>query len=252
MMQRLMWLSGVLAIFAIAAVAQTSTMTMMMPPPPRTISVTGTAQRMVPPDVSTIVVAVQTQADTVARAVQQNNTASNRVMDAIKKLNIAGLTMRTLGFDVNPIYEQRPPNAPASTTPPRIVGYQVVNRLEVRLHETGDDGTRLSANVGRVLDAALAAGANRVDNVSFSLDEQNPVMLEVLADATKNAQKTAMTMAAAAGVDLGPLMTLSSTPYFQPPQPVFAARAEAAQAGVPIAAGTLTVSATVSAVYGIR
>ena len=248
MMYRLMLLLGIAGGMAFAVAAQT-TPRPTPPAEPRTIIVTGTAERMVPPDVGLVVFAVETQADSVSRAVTDNNTISNRVMDATRRLNIRGLTIRTLGFDVQPVYEQPATGQPV-TTPLRIIGYHVTNRVEVRIPEPGNNG--LSAAVGRVLDAGLTAGANRIDSVSFMLENDLPVQRQVLAEATRNARGTAQAMAAAAGVQLVRLLHLSSTPFYrQPPMPVFARNAEAAQ-GVPIVAGPLTVQGTVTVVYEIR
>jgi uncharacterized protein YggE len=237
---------GILAVLAGIAWGQG----MAPAPPPRLLNVSGTAERQVPPDQATIILAVQSQAETVAAAVADNSRQANAVTTAINRLGITGLTVRTLSFDVSPLYEMLPPTPPP-TRVPRIVGYQVTNRLEVRL--TQPDTARLSADTGRVLDAALAAGANRVDEVRFGLANTNPALRGVLADATRDARATAQTLAAAAGVTLGPLQTLSATPYFQPPMPLMA-RAAAADAatGVPIQAGPLTVRATVQAVYLIK
>jgi uncharacterized protein YggE len=215
-------------------------------PPTRTITVTGVAQRQVLPDVALVIVAVETQAETVARAVEANNTAANRVMEAVRRLNIANLTIRTLGFDVEPIYEQ--PGTQPVNRPLRIVGYRVVNRVEARIPEPG--GGRLSESVGRVLDAALGAGANRVDQVLFQLVDNRPVTREVLAEAARDARETAAAMAAAAGVTLGPLQMLMAAPVYQPPMPMAFSRADTAS--VPIVAGPLTIQATVNAVYEIR
>jgi uncharacterized protein YggE len=215
---------------------------------PRTLSVTGTAERMVAPDLAYVTLAVQTQADTAAKAVQANNTLANLVMNAIRGLNIPGLTVRTLNFSVSPIYETLPPNTPV-TRPLRIVGYTVMNQVEARLPEANSE--QLSNNVSRVLDAALNAGANRVDNVRFDLQNPQQALNLVMADATRNARATADAMAAAAGVTLGPLQTLSSQPYYRP-EPLMAARAQVSGASVPIEAGLLTLSGTVTAVWAIR
>ncbi|HEX2951298.1 MAG TPA: SIMPL domain-containing protein [Armatimonadota bacterium] len=231
-------------VFTAALMAQQRTN-----PPVRTITVTGTAERMANPDLGVVTLAVQTQADTVSTAVSQNNTLTGRVTDAIRALNIRGVTMRTLGFDVQPIYEQPTANRPVER-PLRIIAYQVVNRLEVRIPEANPD--RLSENISKVLSAGLAAGANRVDNVSFMLVNDLPVLREALAEATRNAHGTAAAMADAAGVHLGQLMSLSSSPiYRQPPTPLMA-RAETAANAVPIVAGPFTIDVTVSAVYEIQ
>ncbi|HEY3415733.1 MAG TPA: SIMPL domain-containing protein [Armatimonadota bacterium] len=243
MILRFTALASLVALFAVTAVAQAATPA----PVRRTISVTGTATQMVQPDVGIVVLAVQTQADTVAPAVNENNRTSTRVMDAIHGLNIPQLTMRTLGFEVTPMYETLPPNRPVPQTP-RIVGYQVTNRIEVRL--VNKQTPQLSTAISRVLDAALTAGANRVDSITFDLADPQSAMLSVLAQATKNARATAMTLATAAGVQLGPLETLSSVPsYYQPLQ---AQRAAVAATSVPIEVGPLTLQASVNAVYGIR
>lgn len=245
MIRRLMILSGALGLAALVGYAQVTPPTPT--PPPRTIYVTGTAERMVSPDTGIAVVAIQTRAETVSRAVQQNNTIATRVRDAITRLNIARLTIRTLGFDVQPVYEQRPPT---STTPPRIVAYQVINRLEVRITNTNPE--QLADAVSRVLDAALTAGANRVDEVRFTLEDERPVMRELVAEAMNDARSTAMVIAAAANVQLGTPLSISVTPYYQPPQPLYAARAaQADAASVPIEAGLLLVRATVSVTYEI-
>jgi len=219
----------------------------MMPPPQRTISVTGTAQIQATPNLALVVVAVQTQAETLSKAVNANNTAANKVLQAIENLKIPNLTVRTLDFNVQPIYQQPPPNTQV-TTPPKIIGYQVVNRLEARIPAATSEA--LSAAVSRVVDAALNAGANRVDSVDFTLQDMTAANNEALAQATRNAQSTARTLATAAGVRLGSLQTLSAQPFYQP-GPVYAARSMEA-AAPPIVAGQLTIQATVNAVYLIQ
>jgi len=62
------------AFASVAAVAQRPVPP--LPAPPRTIAVTGSAERMVTPDVALIVLAIQTQADTVGKAVAANNTTA--------------------------------------------------------------------------------------------------------------------------------------------------------------------------------
>jgi uncharacterized protein YggE len=242
MLPRLMILAGLVGLGALAS-AQ-----MMCPPPPRTISVTTTTQRMVAPDLAFAVVAVETQANTVAAATAANNTAATKVIAAIRGLNIPNLTVRTLAFDVQPVYEQLPPQGQPRT--PRIVGYRVVNRVQARIPDT--DADRLATNVGRVLDAALAAGANRVDQVSFDLQDEQRALREVLADAARGARETATVLATASGVVLGPLQSLSTSPAYQPYFAQARAADLAATPGVPIVAGMLTISATVTASYLIQ
>lgn len=246
MLPRMLMLTVSVFGLAMLAMAQMQ-MQMMMPPPPRTITVSAAAQRQVTPDLGFAVVAVETQATTVATATAANNTTATQVLTAIRALNIPNLVARTLTFDVQPVYETP---KPGSTNPPRITGYRVVNRVQARIPDA--DTTRLASNVGKVLDAALNAGANRVDQVTFDLQDPQRAQRDVLADATRNAHDTALAMANAAGVALGPLQTLSATPIYQPVYAMARGADLAAAPGVPITAGEMTLSANVSAVYLIQ
>ena len=86
----------------------------MMHAPPRTISVTAMAEQQASPDLALVTLAVQTQASTLGRAVEQNNQFANRVLAAVRRLNIPNLTMRTLDYDVQPLYEQPAPSTTLS------------------------------------------------------------------------------------------------------------------------------------------
>jgi len=243
MLHRLALVIALLGVLSLMVAAQTTAN-----PLRRTISVTGKAERRVSPDLGIVVLAIQTQGSALTRVTQQNNATTNAVMNAVRKLAIPNLALRTLVFDVQPVYEQGTPEHPAPN-PPKIIGYQVTNRLEVRIPDA--ETARLSDNAGRVLEVALEAGANRVDSITFTLQDERPVLRAVLADATRDAASTAAALASAAGVTLGPLMTLNTSQYVQP-MPMFARAAAEVAAPVPVVAGELTVQATVSAVYEIR
>lgn len=218
---------------------------------PRTINVTGTAEMRVAPDLGVVIIAVESQQPTVAAATQQNTAVSTKLQQAITGLNIPNLTIRTLDFDVQPVYEQPASNATRPMTP-RIVAYRVVNRIEVRVPDANT--SRLSSHVGRVLEAALTAGANRVDSLQFTLADPQAAMQPVIAMATKHARQTAMTIAEAAGITLGKARNFSVTPYMPgPPQPMaMYARSAMAEMAPPIEAGTLQLQATVNATYEMQ
>lgn len=217
-------------------------------PPPRTITVNGSAQQMVSPDLAFVTLAIQTQGKTLSDASGSNATIANRVIQAINALKIPRLTIRTLDYNVEPIYQQPAPNQPVITPLP-IIGYQVINRLEVRIPETNT--AALSSAVSKVADAAVTAGANRVDSIQFTLQDMNAAVKGPLADATRNARALADTMAKAAGVQIVRVLSLSFSQYNPQPGPIFARAADSAMAP-PIIAGPLTISATVNAVYEIK
>lgn len=242
MLPRLMLLTTVVVGFAALAAAQYAPLIQQ-----RSITVTATADAMVAPDLALAAVAVETQAPTVAAATAQNNTASNAVIAAIRALNIPALTIRTLSFDVQPVYETPKPN---QTQPLRIVAYRVVNRIQARIPDTDTD--RLSANTGRVFDAALGAGANRVDSLAFDLQDSRRALRAVLEQAARDAHDIANTLATASDVKLGSLQTITTQPIYRPVIAMARNAEMAAAPSVPIVAGQIPISATVTAVYAIQ
>jgi uncharacterized protein YggE len=210
---------------------------------PRTIRVIGTGQAQAAPDEAHLDFGVETTAPTAQAAAQQNAEAMERVIRALVAAGIPRNEIRTHNFSVFPDYAQPRPG----TEEPTLRGYRVTNLVTAR--------TERIAQVGGLIDAALAAGANRVHGVRFGLKNAEAVRAEAIRDAVAKARADAASIAAALGVRLGPVLdasTAGGTP------PVFA-RLEMAQARdfagaaapTPIEAGEQTVTATVTLVYGV-
>jgi len=85
---------------------------------------------------------------------------------------------------------------------PKADGYIARNTIRVEI-------SRLD-QIGRLLDAALAAGANRIDGIDFMASTATEARRALLAAAIANARADAEEMAKAAGGSLGPLIELST------------------------------------------
>jgi len=145
--------------------------------------------------------------------------------------------IQTSNFNVSPVYSN-----PAPGAQPRLTGYRVSNDVHVIL----EDITR----VGATLDALVAAGANQMNGLNFSIKEPAPLLAKARADAVADAKLRAQQYAAAAGVTLGPIQSISEGGA-EPPRPMYRMAAMAA-APTPIAAGEESVNASVSIVWEIR
>jgi uncharacterized protein YggE len=102
--------------------------------------------------------------------------------------------------------------------------------------------------VGAVVDAAVAAGANRVMGIQFEISDPDAAYHEALREAIARARAEAEVAASALGETLGPPLQVS-TGGFQPPIPMVRpmAMAEARdQASTPVAPGEVEVRASVS------
>lgn len=232
--RRLAILSLVAGLLSSATLAaQVSTTAALQPP---MIEVTGIGQAKVTPDRALLMVGVQTKGRTAAIAGQENARLAAAILAAVRAAGIAREQVSTLNYNVNPSYRYYPDGRK-----PELTGYDATNtvRVEVRSLEL----------VGKVIDAALGAGANTISGISFYASQLDSTRRAALAIATQDARLSAETMATAAGGSLGPLMSVTSQ-INDAPQPyqmqAMAMRGKAADEATPVVAPTeQTVNASV-------
>jgi uncharacterized protein len=207
----------------------------------RTVSVSGAGEVSGKPDQARLSAGVVTQAPSAAAALSANTAAMNRVFAALKALGIPDNKFQTSNFSVQPQY---PPYRPDAAEPRNIVGYQVSNQVSV----TVDD----LAKLGPALDALVRSGANQLGGVSFAIADPKPLAERARAAAVGDAAAKARTLAGAAGVALGPLLSIQEGTSFRP-GPVFALRTEAAAPSpAPVAIGEASVTVNVTMTYAIQ
>lgn len=205
------------------------------------IVVSGQGTASAKPDIAVASIGVEITAPNLSDATSQNTTKMNAVLDKIKSLGVADKDIQTVNYSVTPIQAQ---NRPDSNTPPAITGYRVSNQVRVTIRKIDD--------LGKVLDQAIAAGANRVYGVSFSVDDPSTFQQQARAAAIKDAQDKAGQLAKNAGLQLGPVLSISEGS--SGPRPMLAA-ADAynmAEAAVPIQTGELQIAVTVQMRFGIK
>ena len=207
---------------------------------PRTISVSGEGEISGKPDQARLSAGVVTQAPTAAAALTANTTAMNRVFAALKTSGIPDNKIQTSNFSVQPQY---PPYRQDAPEPRNIIGYQVSNQVSVIVEDL--------SKLGSALDALVRGGANQLGGVSFAIANPKPLAERARAAAVADAMAKAKTLASAASVTLGPLLSLEEGTTFRP-VPMFEARAALAPAPPPIAIGEQSVTVNVTMSYGIQ
>jgi uncharacterized protein len=208
----------------------------------RTIEVAGNGEAQAMADPATLAVAIETQGPTAAEAASRNASLAQKVVEALKaKLGDKG-KISTGGYTLDPEYnEPRRENEK-----PMITGYRAQNSITV---ETG-----ALELLGPLIDAAIDAGANRVNALDFSLRDDTKARTEAIAKAAKDAQSQAQALAASLGVKLGPIVKASTVAQVRPilGTGVRFAAAMATSAPTPVQPGEVTVPATVSLTYEIQ
>jgi hypothetical protein len=203
------------------------------------ISVSGTGRVRIKPNIATLSIGVETRATTLAEATSQANTRMTAVTEKIKSLGVADKDIQTTAFNITPLTEQKQGSAPV------ITGYRVNNQLSVTVRKIDD--------VGKILDAVVAAGANNVYGITFGVDDPAPYQQQARAAAIKDAQDKAGQLAKAAGVTLGKVISINEGGVS--PSPILrAASAPVAMtmATTPVETGEMELTVTVEMRFGVQ
>ena len=224
-----------LAIFAVAPAALAETADRP------TMTLTGTGEVSVAPDMATVTSGVVTEAKTAAEALDANTKAMTEVIAAMKAAGIEAKDLQTSDFSVEPRYVY-PQSKDGESQPPYIAGYTVSNQVAVKVRDL--------AKVGAVLDKAVSLGSNQIRGINFGLAEDAAVMDEARTKAVADARHKAALYAEAAGVKLGPILKISESSSAPSPVP-FARMAMKSMADVPVEGGTLAFTSDITITWAI-
>ncbi|NWG53061.1 MAG: SIMPL domain-containing protein [Hydrogenophilaceae bacterium] len=204
------------------------------------LTVTAEGEIEAAPDMATISLGVTTEGQTAQAALAANAQRMNALTQALRRANVAERDIQTSNVSVNPQYVYQENEAP------RISGYQAQNMVTVKVHELG--------NLGRIIDASVAAGGTNVNGVTFGLDNPEPRLDEARREAMQRARARADLYAQAAGMRVHRIIAITEGYHVAPPVPMPYMRAEAMDgaASTPIAPGEIRTSANVTVVFELR
>jgi len=207
---------------------------------PPAISVTGEATISTPPDLAHIDAGVASDAKTARDASEANNAAMAKVLQALKGANIDDKDIQTSRLSLQPQYASTASSRPGPTS---IIGYRASNHVTVKLRDV--------AKAAGVIDTLVAAGANEIGGINFTVSQASKLLDEAREKAVADARRKADIYAKAAGVTLGAPLIISEGGA--PVIPLFRARmAPMAAASTPIAQGEETLSVSVNVTWAIK
>ena len=189
------------------------------------------------PDMATIVLGVETRSTSAAEAAEENAILMNQTINALLDAGINESQMQTSRFSLTTMPQDEPRGADATQEPPTFLA---TNQVTVRLENTAD--------VGWVLDAAVSAGSNSIQEVKFDLKDPTPQNDEAMTIAIKDAQRKAQVAASAAGLELGKILEITvGYGYVMEASRSYSYAMDA----TPIQPGEMEVTASVNLVYEI-
>lgn len=206
-------------------------------PMDRLITVTASGYATAEPDQARLSAGVTAEADTAAAALSANTELMQKVVEGLKKSGIDAKDIQTSAFNVEPRYTN-----PRDGTPPVINGYRVSNQVTILVRDL--------KSLGGQLDTLVTLGANQVHGLTFEVSKEETLKDDARKEAVANARRRAELLAAAAGAEVGEVVTIAEDVSYGGPRPVAmrAAKAESA----PIEAGTETLEARVTVTWKLK
>ena len=212
-----------------------------------TITVSGTGEIYVKPDLAIINFSVITEAKTVGEALNNNAKKMNAVIEAVGNQGIDDKDLKTTNFNIYPRYEWHERSELYPQGKRVLAGYEVRQTLEAKVRDI--------EKISQVIDSAVDAGANQVDNLSFTVDKQDEFKKQAREKAIKEAKAKAKEIANQLGVHLVKITGFSESAVMPIPRP-FNFKGEAmgmGGEGAPqIETGENKIEVTVSIAYEIR
>jgi uncharacterized protein len=207
----------------------------------RSITVVGTGKVSGKPDIARVTVGIETQAPLLQQAVDENKTKMSGLLDTLKKLGLADQDIRTSNYSV---YTERvsPPAPGAEATANQMI-YHVTNQVDVTVRDVNQ--------IGEVLDKAVAAGANNIYGVNFSVEDTAKLEADARAKAVADARARAASLAQLNGVQLGEVLTVSEV-VGGAAYPMARAAEGLGGGGTPVQPGELEMSFSIQITYAMK
>lgn len=203
---------------------------------PRTLSVSATGTVEAVPDLARLSVGVASRAQTARAATAETAGRTRAVLAALDASGVAAADRQTRQIALVPVHARDDRGRPL-----RLEGYEARQDLSVTVRDL--------AALGPLIDALVEAGAGTLGGIAFDVSDRDGLLDEARRRAVIEARRIAGLTAEAAGATLGPVQSVSLAEAYMPPAPVMRAQMAAEAAPMPVAEGSLTVSASVSAVF---
>ncbi len=167
-----------------------------------TVSFSATGKVLAKPDVAVVNLTILTDSSTSKTAQDENNEKSNKLNEFLRNQGIEDKDIKTVGYNIYPQYTY--PQYGKAT----ISGYQVNNTTEIKIRDL--------SKVSQILDGAITAGANQVNQLTFKVDDPDKLKAEARERAVTDAKDKAKTLEKQVGIKLGKILNFveSSGDYY--------------------------------------
>ena len=189
------------------------------------------------PDLVTVGAGVTSRAATAVEAMRLNSRQMQSVIDQIKALGVEDKDIQTTGINLNAQYDYD-----RNSQTQVFRGYQVSNRVSVKLRDV--------AGTGAALDALVSAGATDLSGPTFSIEDDESAKAMARERAIERAQARAQSYAKLFGYDGVEVMSVSESLSGSSPAPQMVMRSmDAEAAAAPVQPGQVSTGVNLTIKY---
>jgi uncharacterized protein YggE len=212
---------------------------------PTLLTVHASSTTRATPDLAIVTLGVSARGGTAQAAQLAQNTRMNAVLAAAQAAGVEERDVQTVGFSIEPQYTY-PRNAP-----PRVNGYVSRNIVSIRVRDT--------SRVSGLIDATVAEGANDLQGIQFTFQDEEASRDAARAEALQTARTRAQAYAEAADMRVVRMLFITEPGAAATPYPMdgraygrVAAAVEQAANVSPIRPGELDAQSAVTVVFELR
>lgn len=206
------------------------------------LAVNASATTRTAPDLAIVTLGVVARGATAREAQQAQAARMNAVMEAVRRAGVEDAEVQTVGYGLEPVYAYPRGGAP------RITSYQSRNTVAIRVRN-------LDA-ISALIDATVADGANELQGIQFTFQDEEASLDAARAQAVQTARARAERYAEAAGMRVARLVSIVEPGASIPPEyrrdGASLATEQAANASGPINPGALDNRTNVVVVFALR
>ena len=243
-----------LKIASIVAVVIATMMFTVMPAAaqegaPNTITVTGNGTALGAPDIANITIGVEVFNPDLNAAFTESNTRIDAIINAVLEAGVAREDVRTSNLNIfldrfgGPAPMPVDPASSGMAQPEPQATFTVANQVRITVRDVD--------NVANVINAAVAAGANNIFGLDYSIQDRDALESEARAAAVADARARAEELAELTGVTIGDVVSIREVGSGIGPMRDFAEASMQADGGAVLEPGTLAISSTVTITYAI-
>lgn len=203
------------------------------------VVVQGEGAVLVKPDIAYINLGLQTKDKDSKVAQEANKTTMLAIYAALEKAGVKKDDIATTNFSIYQVHDDSVPYDSNN----RVMLFQVSNSIKIT--------TQNLERVGELLDIAVAAGANQVNGIDFSVKDNKKYYQQALKLAMASAKDKAGTIMSTFGkTATAPVKVTELSNNASPMREESYKLANSDMGATPVQAGDLTVTATVQVEYG--